>query len=206
MENKNKFWSFNRQKDAHLITQETVLWMGPFSWNGFEAQNGLEKVPDIAGVYLGAFEYRDGYIVCWAGVTGSMKRRFAQHTTAFKNGHYTIIDVDAAKMGERREIWHGWGYAKNNRGEFEENKSAILEALDKQLIEYRIFIAAIEDLRKRERLEYAIMQSIYASQEPWSDLADRGMALKCRYNSEIPIRIKNIKNVNLYGLESILEI
>ena len=49
-------------------------------------------------------------------------------------------------------------------------------------------------------------QSIYSSKEPWADLVDGGMALKGRYNSEMPIEIQNICPVNLHGLPKILEI
>ena len=49
------------------------------------------------------------------------------------------------------------------------------------------------------------MQYIYNSKEHWSELADRGMFLKARYNSEMPIEAKNINSNNIYGLTEILE-
>lgn len=61
------FWSFNRHKDASLIKAEDVLWKGPFSWPKFEQINKLDTIPDVAGVYLFTFEYKDGYILRSAG-------------------------------------------------------------------------------------------------------------------------------------------
>ncbi|GAA5225462.1 hypothetical protein [Membranihabitans marinus] len=55
-------------------------------------------------------------------------------------------------------------------------------------------------------MEAGIMQNIYISKEPWSELADRGMYLKGRYNSEIPIIAKNINTKVIYGLPNFLEI
>ncbi len=49
------------------------------------------------------------------------------------------------------------------------------------------------------------MNYIYNSKEHWSELADRGMALKERYNSEMPIEAKNISLNKIYGLTEILE-
>ncbi len=49
------------------------------------------------------------------------------------------------------------------------------------------------------------MNYIYNIKEPWSDLADRGMFLRGRYNSEMPIKILNSSRV-IYGLPRELEI
>jgi len=38
-------------------------------------------------------------------------------------GNYTILDVEYAKVGIRKEIWHGWGYAKRHRDEFLKHKN-----------------------------------------------------------------------------------
>ena len=87
-----------------------------------------------------------------------------------------------------------------------QRKEIILDAVEKQLRAFRVFICEVFEPRKRERIEAAIMQNIYVSKEPWSELADRGMFLKGRYNSEIPIKIKNICSYIIYGLPETLEI
>ena len=122
-----------------------------------------------------------------------------------KKGSYTVLNVEAAEKGVREEIWHGWNYAKTHQSEFELNKETILKAVDAQLCASRIFIAPVEGKRKRERIEAAIMHHIYTSKDPWSELADRGMFLKERYNSEMPIEAKNICAAKIYGLPEFLE-
>ncbi|MFW6311083.1 MAG: hypothetical protein ACOC1K_02485 [Nanoarchaeota archaeon] len=64
----------------------------------------------------------------------------------------------------------------------------------------------INDKRKRERVEFAIMHNIYSSKEPWADLVDDGTALKGRVNCEIPIKVRNICPHKLYGLPEALEV
>ena len=134
------------------------------------------------------------------------KKRIAAHNREFKKGNYTVLNVQAAENGDRKEVWHGWGYAKTHQDEFEANKEKIREAVDRQLCAFKIFIAKLSDKRKRERMEAAIMHNIYVSKEPWSELADRGMFLKERYNSEMPIQIINRSTYRIYGLPEKLEI
>jgi len=201
-----QFWSFNRIRDASMIKTEDLIWQGPFSWIGYEQINEYKPIPDIAGVYLFAFEYLDGYILRSVGVTNSMKRRLAQHTREYKKGNYTLIDVESAKNGIRKELWHGWQYAKEHQNEFLENKDVILEFAEKELIAYRLFITEIADRRKRERIEAAILINTYNSKEPWADFIDGGMALRGRYNYELPMEIKNVCPHNLYGLPDTIEI
>lgn len=202
----SKFWSFNRSRDASLIRKQEIVWAGPFSWAGFEYTNKLGSLPDLAGVYLFAFEYQDGYILRSAGVTKSMKRRFKEHTCEYEKGKYTILDIESAKRGERKEIWHGWEYARIHRNEFIEHYALILKCLKEELAAYRLFVTEIEDSRVRERIESAIMLNAYASTGPWSDLVDRGMALRGRFNDEVPIEVKNITPCKIYGLPEFLEI
>jgi len=189
-----------------MIEIEEIFWHGPFSWPGYEKYNQLNSMPNMEGVYLWTFKYKDGYVLYSAGITNSTIKRFREHTRNYKNGEYNVIDVEAAERGERVEIWHGWQYAKMHREEFIKMKERILDAVERQLMAFRIFIAEICDKRKRERIEAALMLNIYNLQEPWAELADRGMFLKGRYNSEIPIRIKNICSNKIYGLPEILEI
>lgn len=54
-----------------------------------------------------------------------MKRRFSQHKREYMSGNYTVLDVASANNGERKEIWHRWGYAKKHRDEFLRHKDYI---------------------------------------------------------------------------------
>ena len=201
-----EFWSFNRSRDESLMKTEDLQWRGPFSWMGFEQANKLEPTPDISGVYLFTFEYKDGYILRSAGVTNSMKRRFSQHTREYTVGNYTVLDVEYARIGIRKEIWRGWEYAKKHRDEFSRHKDFILQCVKKELEAYRLFITEVEDKRKRERIEFAIVQSVYGSKEPWANLIDGGMSLRGRFNDEIPIEVRNVCSYTVYGLSEKLEI
>jgi len=186
--------------------QRELKWQGPFSWPGYENLNGLEKCPDVNGIYLLTFQFKLGFMIYGAGITKSTKRRFREHTLNYKSGKYTVLDVIQAEIGRRVEIWHGWTYAKQHRTEFIERKEEILIALEKQLISFRLFQAHIPDLRMKERFEAAIMHNIYNSNEPWAELADRGMALRKRKKDEAVIVINNISNNTIYGLPNIIEI
>lgn len=201
-----QFWSFNRTRDASMIKTETIKWQGPFAWVGYEKFNKLDPIPDIAGVYLFMFEYKDGYILRSLGVSNSMKRRFREHTREYQKGNCTVLDVEFAKKGLRKELWHGWQYAREHKNQFCANKVAILEFVKKELIAYRLFISEVADKRKRERIEAAIVINVYSSKEPWSDLIDGGMALKGRDNYEMPIEINNVCSHKLYGLPETIEI
>ncbi len=201
-----QFWCFNRIRDASLIKTKALIWQGPFSWIGYEQGNNLEPIPDIAGVYLITFEYIGGYILRSVGVTNSMKRRLSEHTREYFRGNYTLLDVESAKVGVRKELWHGWQYIKEHQNQFIENKNVVLELADKELIAYRLFITEVADRRIRERIEAAILINTYSSKESWADLIDGGMVLRGRYNYEIPIEIKNVCPYKLYGLPETIEI
>lgn len=199
-------WSFSRLKDALNIKVEEIKWQGPFSWPGYESKNNLEAVPDVEGIYLFAFTYKDGYLIYAAGITNSTKKRLRRHTLEYKKGNYNVLDVKAAEVGERHEIWHGWGYAKTHQEELNERREEILKAVDEQLRSYKVFVTPVANKRIRERFEAAIMHNIYYCKEPWAELADRGMLLRERYNAEMPIETKNISNHKMYGLPEVLEI
>ncbi len=141
-----------------------------------------------------------------AGITNSIKRRFSTHTREYRKGNYNVLDVNFAEKGERKEIWHGWNYARTHREEYQANKNAILKAIDIQLNSFKIFISEVKDLRKRERIEAAIMLNLYNKKQHWAELADRGMFLKGRYNSEIPIILKNKCSKRIFGIPKKLEI
>lgn len=199
------FWCFNRLKDSKLITHKNIKWKGPFAWPSFEAENNLKSLPNGAGIYLFTYNYKEGFIIRSVGVTNSFKRRFSQHTREYRKGHYTVLDVNFARQGERRELWHGWEYAKQYSKEFFRNEKEIMQFVDKELEAFRLFIAIEEDQRKRERIEFAIMHHIYGAKEPWSDLVDGQMFLRGRANSEVPIKANNLSQEKIFGLPGEIE-
>ena len=63
--------------------------------------------------------------------------RLREQTRRYLNGAYTVVDAAAARRGERKEVWHGWGYARAHWAEFEARKDAIRDAAHRQLASYR---------------------------------------------------------------------
>lgn len=190
------------------LTTIEITWNGPYAWPTVESENNLQPIPKIPGVYLQTFEYQDGYLIYAAGLTRRpIPVRFREHTRLYMNGEYTFLDIEKAQQGFRREVWHGWGYARNHRTEFEERKPLILDAIRKQLIGFRIFVANVGvEPRVSERIEASIMYNLYKQPSPICDIPDRGMHLAPRWNSEAPLKVANSYTALLHGLPVILEI
>ena len=188
-----------------------ITWDGPYGWPGYESENGLNPIPRIPGVYLQTFEYQQGYLIYAAGITQRpVPVRFSEHTGSYLDGKYNILDIAAAEQGLRKEIWHGWAYERQHRDEFEERKSMITEAVHRQLAGFRIFVADLGERGKGkrilERLEAAVMLSLYEQPPPICDIPDRGMYLAPRWDSESPIHIKSSSHFVLLGLPHSLKI
>lgn len=183
-----------------------AFWEGPFSWPGYEKENNLLPIPEKPGIYLQTFKYYDGFLIYAAGITlRTILKRFGEHTRNYLNGEYNVLDIGSAERGIRKEIWHGWGYARENREEFEEKKGLIQEAVHKQLSGFSIFTCNIgRERRVLERLEASIMNSVYNGPGPICDFPDRGMYLSSRWDSEKPIIVKNITPEKIYGLPGFL--
>jgi hypothetical protein len=185
-----------------------VTWIGPFGWPKFESVSNLHPIPSVSGVYLQTFEYQSGYLIYAAGLTRRpIPTRLTEHTRKYWNGEYNVLDIDAVKRGIRREVWHGWAYAREHRAEFEERKPQILDAVRRQLEGFRIFVSDVgTERRVLERLEAAIMNNLYQQAAPICDIPDRGMQLAPRWKSEYLIVVKNNCGSLLYGLPPHIEI
>ena len=193
---------------ADLSGKIKVAWKGPFSWPGYEEENRLPPIPGIPGLYLMTFEYMNGYLIHVAGLTRRpVPSRFNEHTKEYMNGKYNVLDLASAEKGIRKEIWHGWGYAREHREEFEEQKELIIEAVRKELSGLRIFVGDIGTApRLLERLEASIMNHLGKQPSPFCDIPDTGMQLAPRWKNEEPLVIENITEVKLHGLPKYLEI
>lgn len=190
------------------MTHIQITWRGPFAWPGFEHSSNLNSLPRVRGVYLQTFQYDKGYLIYAAGITRrTIAARFKEHTKKYLDGDYNVLDINAVKKGLRKEIWHGWQYARNHQREFQEKKTRIIRAVQKQLAAFCIFIAETDDKsRLMERLEAAIMNTLYDQNPPFCSIPDEGMYLAPRRDSEDPIVLKNICQHTLYGLPEFLEI
>ncbi|BDD08746.1 hypothetical protein FUAX_11780 [Fulvitalea axinellae] len=198
------FKCFNRGDD--IVERKELSWRGPFSWS---VVKGATDLPNTSGVYLWTFPFRDGYVVYLAGVTKSTKSRFKSHFYAFRGGKYTILDLDSLSKEKRVEKWHGFSFSKEHKKLYESFPESLrdeISLLGQGFMDaMKIFVVEMENVRERERLEASIMHNIYYSKESWSEIADRGMRLKERYNNEIPINARNIVSGKLYGLPEELE-
>lgn len=185
-----------------------AVWEGPFSWPGFSVENGLPPIPRTPGLYLQTFEYEDGYLIYAAGITRRpIPIRFKEHTRKYMNGDYNVLDPCAAEKGMRKEIWHGWGYAKAHRHEFENRRPEIQAAAKEQLRQFRIFIAAIgTEERVLERAEASIMNTLACQDHPYCSITDKGMMLAPRWDHEIPVILRSQSRSKLHGLPADLEI
>lgn len=185
-----------------------VVWEGPYAWPGYEQSNGLPPLPGHSGVYLQAFECDAGYAIYAAGITSrNVGVRFKEHTIKYLSGDYTVLDVESARHGERREIWHGWGEARSKRGEFERRKAEITAAAREQLAAFRIFVADVGPKnRVLRRIEAAVMDLLYKQNEPLSRLPDRGMSLSRRWVHEDSILVRCICNHRFHGVPLAFEI
>lgn len=199
--------SFNRKRDSFKIKSKIINWDGPYSFDTFEKLNNLPSLPESCGVYLFTSNYKDAQVIYGLGITKQLfKNRIRQHRYKYKAGKYNVLDIKALKQGFRKEIWHGWKYAKNNQEEYKKRKEEIILATNNQLEHTKIFIAEIKDKREQERIEASITYHLYISKGDHSDIIDRGMHLKGRYNYEMPILITNLCNQKIYGLPQELEI
>jgi hypothetical protein len=186
-----------------------ITWEGPFAWPGFEAQASLPALPNSAGVYIQGFERHGGYVISGVGVTGRpVAVRLREHTRRFLNGEYTVLDVTAACRGVREEVWHGWGYARAHRDEFQVRRASIEDAVRRQMAAYRIFVAdpapAGGESRLRERLEAALVDALYDQPPPLCDLPDRGTFQARRRRGELPVLVRSACSSLLHGLPAAL--
>ena len=202
----------NEMATANLIE---LRWEGPFRWPGHSFQSAAQSLNDATiasscGVYLWTVEHGAGYLIYAAGITRRpFAARFREHTRAYLNGVYTIFDVPSLKAGMRKEIWHGFWFKKRaveKQNEYEHRANEIRRAAHELLANYRVFVAPVDPMRRLlERIEAAIMHTLYAATGPASVIPDRGMALAPRWREESPILVRNMAPVLLHSLQEEFE-
>jgi hypothetical protein len=92
------------------------------------------------GVYLWTVEHGSGYLIYAAGITRRpFRKRFREHTAAYRSGVYTVFDVALLKQGVRRKVWPGFWFQKRTaekQREYEQRLDEIQTALQKLLSDY----------------------------------------------------------------------
>ena len=162
-------------------------------------------------MYLWTVEYLDKYLIYAAGQTNRpFIKRFREHTKAHKEGFFTIFDMEEMEQGHRKEIWHGFFTRKHPAEkvqEFKDRYEEIQKAVATQLAGFRVFVAPMEpDVRLLKRTESAIMNILYNSPAPASEIPDRGMSLSGRWENEEPVFVRNVGNFNFQALPEEFEI
>lgn len=92
------------------------------------------------------------------------------------------------------EIWHGWGYARAHRDEFEFRRHEIIAAARKMMSHLCIFVADVSI--KPRILEPQLL----------CDMPDRGTQLAPRWPSEPVITVVNQYPTKIHGLNKSFDI
>jgi hypothetical protein len=168
-----------------VIEEYQILWRGPYEWPELRVKSRLDT---MEGIYMWTVESKGGYVASGCGITRrSIRERVMEHRRAYLQGMYTLLDIDSMRLGIRKEIWHGmWaGYnTEESKAEFLRRKSELQNVAREQMAATRIFVAEESDQRIQERVESAIMQTLYAAPEPYCDLPDRGTLEMPRRDNE----------------------
>jgi hypothetical protein len=192
-------------------TEVEVIWRGPYAWPGTESP-GQESIPKEPGVYLLTVEYQDGYLIYAAGITSRpIAKRLREHTREYQNGVYNVLDIDAMRNGERKEVWHGfWMKPRSSERieEFNARREEIVAIARRQMQGFRVFVCAVpaEGGRVKARIEAAIMSHLYTQPPPYNAVPDKGMFLAPRRVSESPITLRSRCSAKLHCLPGVLVI
>jgi len=163
----------------------------------------------MKGVYLWTVESIGGYVVSGCGITSrSIRKRVVEHRRAYLQGKYTLLDIDSMRRGVRKEIWHGMWAGHNSeerKAEFIQRDSELQEVAREQMAAFRIFVAEVSEARIPERIESAIMQTLYAAPEPYCDLPDRGTLEMPRRDNEERLLFINRSESHFINLAELME-
>lgn len=184
-------------------------WQGPCGWPKYNKT--LPPLPETPGVYLQTIEYKGGYLIYATGITRrSILRRFQEHTHNYENGIYYVLDIAAMKARVRKEIWQGFWTGERTPellADYKRREEDIQRAAHSEMEGFRVFAADVgTQERTLERIEAAIMNTLYNQPSPFCDIPDRGMFLSPRLENEAPIAVMNKCAVRLHGLPEYLEI
>jgi hypothetical protein len=190
-------------------------WQGPFVWPGVGSKAFADLLDDTdiamrCGVYLWTVEHAGGYLIYAAGITRRpFGKRFREHTRAYRSGVYTVFDTASLKNGVRTKVWPGFWFKSRSaemQRAYEARADEIRHAAADLLANYRIFVAPMPPMaRVLERIEAAIMYSLYAADGLAAVIPDRGMALAPRRRDETVICVHRISSVVLHGLPAEFE-
>lgn len=193
-----------------ILDSYDLHWSGPFKWPGVTSEDlpdflSEQEIAKCCGVYLWTVEHESGYLIYAAGITRRpFGQRFREHTRAYRSGVYTVFDVPSFKSGIRKKVWQGFWFKKRSpeaQNEYQARADEIRTAAEELLQNYRVFLAPLPpNPRVLQRIEAAIMNTLYLASGPASVIPDRGMALAPRWPNETPIRVRSLSSALMHGL------
>lgn len=189
-----------------VLEEYQIEWKGPYEWPELRVKSPLDT---MQGIYMWTVESTDGYVVSGCGITRrSIRKRVMEHRRAYLQGMYTLLDIDSMRLGVRKEIWHGMWAGHNteeSKAEFSKRKSELQDVAREQMAAFRIFVAEEPDQRIQERIEAAVVQTLYEATEPYCDLPDRGTLRMPRRDNEKRLLFINRSDQHLVNLAEIME-
>ena len=111
---------------------------GPFKLSANDDVSLFQnELSHLAGIYLLASQYDDGYLVYYIGETGqSFHTRLKDHVIQFFGGNYRIWKPEKFKKGEKEIFWNGM-WKKGTRSRVPEfiDRSVELVSTIKQFVQ-----------------------------------------------------------------------
>jgi len=178
-----------------------IFWNGPHDFPQLRCPSPLDE---ISGVYMWTVLGPSGYVCSGCGITERpIRKRMLEHRRGYLSGAYTMLDINEMRKGNRKEIWHGmWaGYdSPERKAEFLERKDELQAVAEDQMDSLQIFVAEEQDKRIQERVEAAIVSTLYEAKPPYCDLPDRGTLRMPRREDEQPLVFINQSNHHFVNL------
>ena len=178
-----------------------IFWKGPHDFPTLRRPSPLDK---MSGVYMWTVLGPSGYVCSGCGITERpIRKRMLEHRRGYLSGAYTMLDIDEMRKGNRKEIWHGmWaGYdSPERKAEFLERKKELKAVAQDQMDSLQIFVAEEQDQRIQERIEAAVVTTLYEAKPPYCDLPDRGTLRMPRREDEQPLIFINQSNHHFVNL------
>jgi hypothetical protein len=188
-----------------------VRFAGPYSWEGAGEDALFASVEGkSSGLYLLTAHSDGGYFIYSAGITTrSFANRLWEHTKEYLSGNYNVLDAKALRQGTRVVLWEGFWDARDAWQRLTDHRARWTQLVMRahELLEtFQIFVAPLSaERRVLERIEAAIMTSLYDGSGKVAALPDREMRLLPRRQEEEPIIVRVESDVRFHGLPAAFE-
>jgi hypothetical protein len=180
-----------------LASEYHINWQGPFSLLHPDTDSCFDcPAVNEPGVYLWTYQYHDGYLIYFAGITvmQSFAQRLKDNRRHLFRGEWTILDAASAEQGLRKELWHGtdWkGHDSPERKAEGRRRAAEIEGMARAMMgRMRVYLGPLpREQRIIERVAAGIMRQVQDCGAPFNQLPDTGMQLLPRRPNEPSITV-----------------